>query len=137
MAADLLVTTTRAGRRGPHQLQAAIAACHAEAPSWEATDWRQILPLYDALVALTPTVVVRLNRAIAVSYGVAPAEALDEVVRLEPALDGYHLFHATQAELLRRVDRPAEARDADSRALALTRNSAERRLLEERLAAPV
>ena len=135
-AGELLLTAMAAGRPGPYQLQAAIAACHAEAPSWEATDWRQVLLLYDALLALTPTAVVRLNRAIALSHGVGPTGAIEEVERLEPALRGYHLFHATRAELLRRLGRPHEAREADRRALALTRNPAERLLLEERLAAP-
>ena len=133
-ACGLLLEAMRRGSPGPYQLQAAIAACHAEAPSWEATDWRQVLLLYDALLRMTPTAVVRLNRAIALSHGVGPAEALDEVERLEPALRGYHLFHATRAELLRRLGRPEEAREADARALPLTRNPAERRLLEERLA---
>jgi RNA polymerase sigma-70 factor (ECF subfamily) len=136
-AGELLLTAMARGRPGPYQLQAAIAACHAEAPSWEATDWRQVLLLYDALLLLTPTAVVRLNRAIALSHGVGPAEALADVERLEPELRGYHLFHATRAELLRRLGRPAEAREADRRALALTRNPAERLLLEERLAASV
>jgi len=135
-AGELLLTAMAAGRPGPYQLQAAIAACHAEAPSWGATDWRQVLLLYDALLALTPTAVVRLNRAIALSHGVGPTGAIEEVERLEPALRGYHLFHATRAELLRRLGRPHEAREADRRALALTRNPAERLLLEERLAAP-
>jgi RNA polymerase sigma-70 factor (ECF subfamily) len=135
-ATELLLAAMAHGRPGPYQLQAAIAACHAEAPSWEATDWRQVLLLYDALLHLTPTAVVRLNRAIAVSHAAGAAEALEEVERLEAALRGYHLFHATRAELLRRLDRPAEAREADRRALELTRNPAERLLLEERLAAP-
>ena len=134
-ASELLLGAMRRGRPGPYQLQAAIAACHAEAPSWEATDWRQVLLLYDALLRLTPTAVVRLNRAIALGHGVGPDEALAEVERLEPELRHYHLFHATRAELLRRLGRPVEARAADGRALALTRNPAERRLLEERLAA--
>jgi len=134
-ASELLLGAMASGKPGPYQLQAAIAACHAEAPSWEATDWRQVLLLYDALLLLTPTAVVRLNRAIAVSHGVGVAEAMEEVEPLEPALRGYHLFHATRAELLRRLGRPAEAHQADRRALALTRNPAERLLLEERLTA--
>ena len=134
-ASELLLGAMRRGRPGPYQLQAAIAACHAEAPSWETTDWRQVLLLYDALLRLTPTAVVRLNRAIALGHGVGPDEALAEVERLEPELRHYHLFHATRGELLRRLGRPVEARTADGRALALTRNPAERRLLEERLAA--
>jgi RNA polymerase sigma-70 factor (ECF subfamily) len=133
-ASEQLLQAMSLGRPGPYQLQAAIVACHAEASSWEATDWRQVLLLYDALIRMTPTAVVRLNRAIALSHGVGPAEALEEVEPLEPALRGYHLFHATRAELLRRLGRPAEAHEADDRALALTRNPAERRLLEERLA---
>jgi len=135
-AAVLLMHAMGRGRPGPYQVQAAIAACHAEAPSWEATDWRQILLLYDALLRLTPTTVVRLNRAIALSHAVGPAEALADVEPLEPALRGYHLFHATRADLLRRLARAPEAREADRRALALTRNPAERRLLEERLNSP-
>lgn len=131
----LLLDTLARGRPGPYQIQAAIAACHAEAESWAATDWRQILLLYDALLRLTPTAVVRLNRAIALSHNSGPAEALAEVEGLEPALRGYHLFHATRAELLRRLGQAEEARSADTRALELTRNPAERRLLEERLAA--
>ncbi len=134
-ASDLLLDAMRQGRPGQYQLQAAIAACHAEAPSWPETDWRQVLLLYDALLRIAPTAVVRLNRAIALSHGVGPAEALVEVEALEPALRGYHLFHATRAELLRRLGRGDEARDADRRALTLTRNPAERRLLEDRLAA--
>jgi RNA polymerase sigma factor (sigma-70 family) len=133
-ATDLLLGAMRRGRPGPYQLQAAIAACHAEAPTWAETDWRQVLLLYDALLRLTPTAVVRLNRAIALSHGVGPAEALAEVEPLEPELRGYHLFHATRAELLRRLGRADEARASDRRALALTRNPAERRLLEQRLA---
>lgn len=133
VAARMVVDAARFCRPGPYQLQAAIAACHAEAPSWESTDWRQILLLYDALTRMTPTPVVRLNRAIALSHVAGPADALQEVDGLEPALRQYHLFHATRAELLRELGRGKEARAADSRALQLTRNPAERRLLQERL----
>ena len=133
-ASALVLEALRLARPGPYQVQAAIAACHAEAPSWEQTDWRQILLLYDQLLRFTPTAVVRLNRAIALGEGVGPAEALVEVNRLEPALSGYHLFHATRGELLRRLGRPQEARLADERALELTTNPGERLLLEERLA---
>ncbi|TMD03290.1 MAG: RNA polymerase sigma factor, partial [Chloroflexi bacterium] len=87
-------------RPGPYQLQAAIAACHAEAASWEATDWPQILLLYDALVRLLPTPVVRLNRAVALRHVRGAADALTEVDALAGELAGYHLFHATRAELL-------------------------------------
>jgi RNA polymerase sigma factor (sigma-70 family) len=133
-AASLLVETLRRGRPGPYQVQAAIAACHAEAPSWAATDWRQILLLYDALLRMAPTAVVRLNRAIALRHVSGPEAALAEVEPLAAALGGYHLFHATRAELLRDLGRSAEARSADARALELTRNPAERTLLQERLA---
>ena len=133
-AASLLVDTLRRGRPGPFQVQAAIAACHAEAPSWAETDWRQILLLYDALLRMAPTAVVRLNRAIALGHVSGLEAALAEVEPLAPALGAYHLFHATRAELLRELGRAAEARAADARALELTRNPAERTLLQERLA---
>ena len=121
-------------RPGPCQLQAAIAACHAEAPSWQHTDWRQIIALYDSLLALTPSPVVQLNRAIARRYLDGAESALDEVAALADPLDNYYLFHATRAELLRDLGRDAEARRALIRALSLTENPAERALLEHRLA---
>ena len=121
-------------RPGPYQLQAAIAACHAEAPSWQHTDWRQIIALYDSLLALTPSPVVQLNRAIARRYLDGAESALDEVAALADPLDNYYLFHATRAELLRDLGRDAEARRALIRALSLTENPAERALLEHRLA---
>ena len=132
-AGSLILDAASRRRPGPYQLQAAIAACHAEAPTWEATDWRQILLLYEALLRSAPTPVVRLNRAVAVSYVAGPAEALREVDDLEPALARYHLFHATRADLLRRLGRREEAQRADARALELTGNRAERLLLEGRL----
>src|SRR5207302_6206547 len=92
-------------RSGPYQLQAAIAACHAEAGTWRETDWRQIVALYDALLELMPSPVVELNRAIARRYRDGAQAALDDVDRLAEALDGYYLFHATRAELLRDLDR--------------------------------
>ncbi len=121
-------------RPGPYQLQAAIAACHAEAPSWQHTDWRQIIALYDSLLALTPSPVVQLNRAIARRYLDGAESALDEVAALADPLDNYYLFHATRAELLRDLGRDAEARSALIRALSLTENPAERALLRKRLA---
>ena len=121
-------------RPGPYQLQAAIAACHAEAPSWQHTDWRQIIALYDSLLALTPSPVVQLNRAIARRYLDGAESALDEVAALADPLDNYYLFHAARAELLRDLGRDAEARRALIRALSLTENPAERALLEHRLA---
>ncbi len=133
-AADLVARASRLRRPGPYQIQAAIVACHAEAPSWPDTDWMQILLLYDALLRCAESPVVRLHRAIAVRHLYGPGPALAEVDALAAALDRYHLFHATRAELLRGLDRIAEARVADARALALTGNPAERALLEQRLA---
>ena len=119
---------------GRFQLQAAIAACHAEAPSWDRTDWLQILTLYDVLVRLDPSPVVRLNRAVAISHVHDAQAALAEVDAVRAELDRYHLLHATRASLLRSLGRLAEARAADERALELAGNAAERRLLELRLA---
>ncbi len=120
-------------RPGPYQLQAAIAACHAEARAWEDTDWRQIVALYDALLELLPSPVVQLNRAIARRYLDGAGAALPEVDALAEALDNYYLFHATRAELLRDLEREPEARAALARALELTANPAERALLRKRL----
>jgi RNA polymerase sigma factor (sigma-70 family) len=118
---------------GPYQVQAAIAALHAEAASWESTDWHQIVMLYDALQRLADSPVVRLNRAVALSQFVGPEIALGEVNDLAIELSGYHLFHSTRAELLDRVGEPALAREARLRALDLCQNPAERSLLERRL----
>ena len=120
-------------RPGRYQLQAAIAACHAEAPDWESTDWLQILTLYDMLLRLDPSPVVRLNRAIALAQFDGPARALTELDSLAEPLRNYHLLHATRAQLLRGLGRGQEARAADETALALTGNVAERHLLTERL----
>jgi RNA polymerase sigma factor (sigma-70 family) len=120
-------------RSGPYQLQAAIAACHSEARKWEETDWPQILALYDALLEMMPSPVVQLNRAIARRYVDGALAALADVDRLAGPLDGYYLFHATRAELLRDLGRSAEARLALGRALDLTENPAERALLRRRM----
>ena len=120
---------------GSYQLQAAIAACHAEARSWKETDWLQIVTLYGFLIEQDSSPVVRLNAAIALAQ-LGPrqaAHALAEVEGLANRLDGYHLWHATRAELLRLNDRDAEAAAADERALELTSNEAERRLIQTRL----
>jgi predicted RNA polymerase sigma factor len=127
------VRAAKQKRPGPYQLQAAIVACHAEAPSWEETDWEQIVVLYDMLLCLSPSPVTRLHRAIALRYTAGPKAALAEVQALAAALDRYHLFHAAQAELLRATGRPDEARLADQRALELTVNPAERAVLRQRL----
>jgi len=129
----LLERATAMGRPGPYQVQAAIAACHAEADAWDVTDWVQVLVLYDLLLAMTPTPIVRLNRAIALREVQGPEAALAEVDALAGELDGYHLFHATRAELLRATGRREEARAAEAAALERTRNEAERTLLEGRL----
>jgi RNA polymerase sigma factor (sigma-70 family) len=118
---------------GRWQLQAAIAACHASAPSWEETDWLQIVTLYDVLVARDPSPVARLNRAVAVAELGRREQALADVDGLAEQLAGYHLFHATRAELLRALGRETEAHAADQTALGLTANTAERRLLQTRL----
>ena len=129
----LLERAGRMRRPGPYQIQAAIAACHAEAESWSATDWTQIFMLYEGLVRMTGSSVVRLNRAIALSHVAGPARALAEVDEMKVELDRYHLFHSTRAWLLRALDRADEARAADRRALALTDNPAEQALLLERI----
>jgi predicted RNA polymerase sigma factor len=132
-ATGLLQRAARLYRPGPYQIQAAIAAVHAEALSWEATDWAQVLSLYDLLLSFNPTSVVRLNRAIALRYVAGPEVALREVDGLAPQLEGYHLFHATRAELLTAAGEMEHARAAHARALELTINPAERALIERRL----
>ena len=118
---------------GPYQVQAAIAALHAEAADYEHTDWSQIRLLYDRLQALTPSPVVLLNRAVATRYVVGPEAALAEITPLAAELDSYRLFHALRAGLLAGLGRDDEARAASERALALAGNPAERELLARRL----
>jgi RNA polymerase sigma-70 factor (ECF subfamily) len=120
-------------RPGPYQLQAAIAACHAEAASSEETDWVQIAGLYGQLARLNPSPVVELNRAVAVAMADGPAAGLALVDQLEPALSGYYLFPATRADLLRRLGRFADAAVAYREALALATSEPERRYLTRRL----
>jgi RNA polymerase sigma-70 factor (ECF subfamily) len=129
----LLTGALKRGRIGPFQLQAAIAACHASSPTWSETNWTEILALYDMLQQIAPSPVVGLNRAIALAEVAGPERALAEVDALAEALGGYHLFHATRAELLRRLDRRADAAAADRTAVALTRNPAEQYLLRRRI----
>ena len=121
-------------RPGPYQLQALIAGAHADAKSWEATRWPEILLSYDALLAINDSPVIRLNRAIALWHVHGAEQAYIELFRLAEDLDRYHLYHATRAELLRALGRADEARAADLRALELTENPAERALLSGRLA---
>ncbi|MER5641382.1 DUF6596 domain-containing protein [Kitasatospora sp. NPDC002227] len=130
-----LARATEQGRPlGPYGLQAAIAACHARAVRYGDTDWPTILALYDRLAALTPSPVVELNRAVAVSMTEGPAAALALVDALAPALKDYHLLPSLRADLLVRLGRPAEARTELGRAAALARNARERELLLRRAA---
>ena len=126
----LVAACIRRNQPGPYQLQAAINAVHSDAPTAAATDWGQILQLYDQLLALRPTAVVALNRAVALAEVEGPAAALAAVQPLE--LHRYHLWHATRADLLRRLGRAEEAAEAYDAATALTANDAERRFLEQR-----
>jgi RNA polymerase sigma-70 factor, ECF subfamily len=130
----LVARALRAGRVGPYQLQAAIAAVHGEAPTSEATDWPQILGLYDLLMRVAPSPVVALNRAVAVAQMAGPAAGLAAMDALagDTSLAEYRFFHAGRAELLRRLGRTAEAIDAYDRALALEPNRAEAAFLEGR-----
>jgi RNA polymerase sigma factor (sigma-70 family) len=132
-ATQLLTQAARQRRPGPYQFQAAIVACHAEAKVWADTDWEQIVVLYDMLLHLAPSPITRLHRAIALRYTAGPQAALGELDTLGDALDGYHLFHAARAELLRALGQPDQARSADERALELTANPAEQALLQQRI----
>ena len=122
------------GERGPYVLQAAIAACHARARTADETDWERIVALYDALAELTPSPIVELNRAVAVSMAYGPATALElvEPLQSEPALRNYHLLPSVRADLLMKLKRFREARVEFERAASMTRNSRERALLLER-----
>jgi RNA polymerase sigma-70 factor (ECF subfamily) len=129
----LLARAAKQRRPGPYQLQAAIVACHAEAKRFEDTDWEQIVLLYDMLLALAPSPVTRLHRAIALRYASGPRVAMAELNTLAGALDRYHLYHATRAELLRELGHPHQARAADRLALELTANPAEQAVLQRRI----
>ncbi len=123
------------GRYGPYSLQAAVAAEHARAPTPAATDWRRIASLYDALLELNPSPVVKLNRAVAVAMRDGPAAglALIDGILQRGDLAGYHLAHAARADLLRRLGEPKTARSAYERALELAQQEPERRFLRKRL----
>ncbi|WP_344657469.1 RNA polymerase sigma factor [Catenulispora subtropica] len=133
----ILESALRRRRAGPFQIQAAIAACHATAPSFEATDWPQIVGLYDQLQQVAPSPMVELNRAVALAMAQGPEKALPVVDQIAASgrLDGYHLLHATRADLLRRLGRTAEAEKSLRTALDLAPTDAERRLLERRIQA--
>ena len=124
-------------RVGPYALQAAIAAVHAEAATPEDTDWREIVGLYDLLLALTPSPIVALNRAVALAMRDGPGAGLAtlDVLLADGDLDGYQLAHAARADFCRRLGRDAEARQAYQRAIQLTAQGPARRFLERRLAA--
>jgi len=132
-AGALIEQAAALGHPGPYQIQAALVACHAEASSWQATDWPQILALYDLLLCMTPSPVIRLNRAVALRYVAGPEAALAEVETLEQDLEGYHLFHAIRGDFLLELGRRDQAHTAELRALALTGNQAEQSLLHQRL----
>jgi RNA polymerase sigma factor (sigma-70 family) len=120
------------GGRGSYALQAEIAAAHVTAATWEGTDWKSIVALYDALEELAPSPVVALNRAIALSMSGDPSRALEELEALSRPLAAYHLFYATRAELLARAGK--DPRPDLKRAISLATNDGERKLLERRLA---
>jgi RNA polymerase sigma-70 factor (ECF subfamily) len=134
--ASLVKRALSSRRIGPYTLQAAIAAVHAEAPNAAATDWAQIVGLYDLLVQADPSPVVELNRAVAVAMRDGPLAGLDliDTILARGDLGHYHLAHAARADFCRRLGRTAEARASYDRALGLTKQEPERRFLERRLA---
>jgi RNA polymerase sigma factor (sigma-70 family) len=134
--AALLRVEQLGGTNGPYALQAAIAACHARAHAPEDTDWQRIASLYAALATLTPSPIVELNRAVAVSMAFGPRAGLQivDALRDETSLKSYHLLPSVRGDLLAKLDRPAEARLEFERAASLTRNARERALLLERAA---
>jgi RNA polymerase sigma-70 factor (ECF subfamily) len=131
----LVERAIRSRRFGPYTLQAAISAVHAEAPAADATDWPQIVGLYDVLLRADPSPVVELNRAAAVAMRDGPAAglALIDALLARGELADYHLAHSARADLLRRLGRAADARAAYGRALALARQEPERRFIERRM----
>jgi RNA polymerase sigma-70 factor (ECF subfamily) len=128
-----LVEEALRGGTGVYALQAAIAALHCQAARAEETDWVQIVRLYEVLERLQPSPVVTLNRAVAIAMADSPQAAFGLIDRLVPELDSYHLFHATRADLLRRIGALEEATQSYRRALELVTNDTERRFLERRL----
>jgi RNA polymerase sigma-70 factor (ECF subfamily) len=133
----LLEAALRAGRPGPYQLHAAIAACHSCAPSAAETDWREIAALYGELISCEPTPVIEANRAVAVAMSEGPAAGLAILDALggDPRLTCWPQFHIARAELLARVGRPADAAQAYRAALRLGMSAPERAFIERRLAA--
>lgn len=131
----ILDTAVRRDAIGPYQVQALIAACHANAPHPGATEWARVAALYERLLEVTASPLVKLNHAVAVAMATGPDEGLALVGRLGASgeLRDYHLLHATRADLLRRLGRNSEAADAYREALDLARTEAERRYLTKRL----
>jgi RNA polymerase sigma-70 factor (ECF subfamily) len=132
---SLVQRALAAGQVGPYTIQAAIAAEHAQASSSAATDWAQIVQLYDMLMQSNPSPVVELNRAVAVAMHDGPSAGLDLInaILARGELENYHLAHAARADLCRRLGRTIEARAAYERALSLAQQEPERRFLEKRL----
>ena len=136
----MLEKALKSRRFGSYTLQAAIAAVHAEAESVAATDWRQIVALYDQLLRIQPSPVVQLNRAVAIAMRDGPEAGLAQIdAVLEPSsgkqgeLANYYLAHSARADMYRRLGRRAEARSAYEKALALTQQEPERQFLQERI----
>ncbi|GAA2630819.1 hypothetical protein GCM10010307_22840 [Streptomyces vastus] len=127
---ELVRRCLRRNQPGPYQIQAAIQAVHSDAPTADATDWKQIRRLYDHLLALAPSPVVALNRAVAVAETEGPRQALGLVDALD--LDDYRVLHAVRADLLRRLGRDTEAVREYEAAIALTESAAERAFLDRR-----
>jgi RNA polymerase sigma-70 factor (ECF subfamily) len=119
---------------GPYQVQAAISALHTEAATSEATDWRQIAALYDTLARMTPSIVVEVNRAVAVAMAYGASVGLQRLIDLEDQADGYYPYHAARADLLRRTHQREASTEAYEQALALCSNNAERVYLQRRRA---
>jgi len=128
-----LVEEALRGGTGVYALQSAIAALHCQAARAEDTDWAQIARLYEMLERLQPSPIVTLNRAVAIAMADGPQAAFGLIDQLAPELDSYHLFHATRADLLRRIGAFEEAYQSYTRALELVTNDSERRFLERRL----
>jgi RNA polymerase sigma-70 factor (ECF subfamily) len=118
---------------GPYQVQAAISALHAESPTYEQTDWAQISMLYNTLATMTPSIVVEVNRAVAVAMAQGAEEGLMILLRLQSQADNFYPYHAARADLLRRTNQPEAAADAYQRALDLCDNHAQRGYLQRRL----
>ena len=132
---SLVERALSAPRIGPYSIQAAIAAVHAQAPSAAATDWAQIVGLYDLLMQAEPSPVIELNRAVAVAMRDGPSAglAIIDAVLARGDLANYHLAHSARADLCRRLEKTADARAAYERALSLTQQEPERRFLQRRL----